>query len=457
MIKNNNDWAEEQFGHAKLGDPRRTARLVKMASDLAQHPGKSVVKSSPSPASMEGAYRFIRNDNVSSDDIAEAGFNATANQVHHYPLLLAIEDTTTLSYKHRSIRADLGHVNQGNRHRGLLAHSILLFAPETLDVVGLIEQQRWTRDIKTRGIRSQHLKRPYEEKEGYKWERASRNMAARLGDSMTNVISVCDREADIYDYLIYKMANQQRFVVRSMMSRHIEEGPDKLYHFASELKSVKQRQIQIAQRGGRKAREVTLDVKYAEVTLKVPSNKTGEPISLNYVGCSGVGDEDKKLNWHILTNEPVNSAEDALKIIAYYEKRWLIEEYHKVWKSEGTGVEELRVQSKDNLDRLATIYAFLAVRIFQLKFANEQVEDISCEKILSPRAWKLLWVKRIKTQLPEEVPTAKWAYEHLARLGGWKDSKRNGRASVKTLWEGWLKLQAILEGYELALSLEQDL
>ncbi|EJE8536241.1 IS4 family transposase, partial [Vibrio vulnificus] len=266
---------------------------------------------------------------------------------------------------------------------------------------------------------------------------------------------VCDREADIYDYLIYKIANQQRFVVRSMMSRHIEEGTDKLYHFASELKSVKQRQIQIAQRGGRKARDVTLDIKYAAVTLKTPSNKTGEPISLNYVGCSEVGDEDKKLNWHILTNEPVNSAEEALKIITYYEKRWLIEEYHKVWKSEGTGVEGLRVQSKGNLDRLATIFAFLAVRIFQLKFANEQVEDISCEKILSSRAWKLLWVKRIKTPLPEEVPTAKWAYEHLARLGGWKDSKRNGRASVKTLWEGWLKLQAILEGYELALSLEQ--
>ena len=61
------------------------------------------------------------------------------------PLLLAIEDTTTLSYQHRSIRADLGHVNQGNRYRGLLAHGILLFSPETLDVVGLIEQQRWTK------------------------------------------------------------------------------------------------------------------------------------------------------------------------------------------------------------------------------------------------------------------------------------------------------------------------
>lgn len=136
---------------------------------------------------------------------------------------------------------------------------------------------------------------------------------------------------------------------------------------------------------------------------------------------------------------------------------WALESPSVAWKSEGTGVEELRAQSKDNLDRLATIYAFLAVRIFQLKFANEQVEDMNCEKTLSPRAWKLLWVKRIKTPFPEEIPTAKWAYEHLARLGGRKDSKRNGRASVKTLWEGWLKLQATLEGYELALSLEQKL
>lgn len=87
------------------------------------------------------------------------------------------------------------------------------------------------------------------------------------------MISVCDREADIYDYLIYKIANQQRFVVRSVMSRHIEEGSDKLYHFASELQSVKHRQIQVAQRGCCKASEVTLYVKYASVTLKTPSNK----------------------------------------------------------------------------------------------------------------------------------------------------------------------------------------
>lgn len=82
---------------------------------------------------------------------------------------------------------------------------------------------------------------------------------------MTNVISECDSEADIYGYLISKMANQQRFVVRLIMSRHIHR-PDKLYQFATDLKSDKQ-QIHI----GCKAREAKLDVTYAAVTLKLPS------------------------------------------------------------------------------------------------------------------------------------------------------------------------------------------
>ncbi len=162
---------------------------------------------------MEGAYRFIRNNNVAAEDIADAGFDATARLSHNHRLLLALEDTTTLSYHHRSIRNDLGHVNQGNRYRGLFAHSILLFAPDANEITGLIEQQRWTRDIKTRGIKHQRQKRDYMEKESYKWEKASRNMMLRLGKQIPKVISVCDREADIYEYLTYKTDHNQRFVV----------------------------------------------------------------------------------------------------------------------------------------------------------------------------------------------------------------------------------------------------
>ncbi len=106
-----------------------------------------------SPADMEGAYRFIRNEQIKASSIAEAGFDVTTLNARAYKTLLALEDTTTISYSHKSVRSDLGHVNQGSRYRGLLAHSILLFAPDEKEVVGLIEQERWTRDIKTRGKR----------------------------------------------------------------------------------------------------------------------------------------------------------------------------------------------------------------------------------------------------------------------------------------------------------------
>ena len=73
-------WAQQQFGRSELGDPRRTARLVKLASTLATEPGKPLVNVTQSPADMEGAYRFIRNDQLKAEDIAEAGFYVTAQE-----------------------------------------------------------------------------------------------------------------------------------------------------------------------------------------------------------------------------------------------------------------------------------------------------------------------------------------------------------------------------------------
>ena len=39
------------------------------------------------------------------------------------------------------------------------------------------------------------------------------------------------------------------------------------------------------------------------------------------------------LEWVLVTSLVVTDAADALQIIAYYEKRWIIEEYHKCLKT----------------------------------------------------------------------------------------------------------------------------
>lgn len=427
---NNTQWATNTFGQADLGDPRRTTRLVKLAATLANEPGKPFVSITQSPADMEGAYRFIRNEHVSADAIAKAGYQITAEHAAKHTLLLALEDTTAITYSHRSVRDELGHVNQGNNGRGILAHSVLLFAPEQQELVGLIEQARWTRDISSRGKKHVRAQTPYEEKESFKWQSASVNLSTRLGAKMADVISVCDREADIYEYLQYKLSKQHRFVVRSMQSRHIEQSEEKLYDYAAGLESAGQKQIHIAQKGGRKARVATVDIVFAPITLLVPANKCGESLPLYYVGCEERTDVKHALNWHLLTTEAVQSKADALNIIRYYEHRWLVEDYHKAWKTDGTDIENARLQSKENLERLVTISAFIAVRIAQLKFAREQPDEQSCERVLSPKAWKLLWIKRVSRTLPDTVPSMKWAYSELARLGGWKDTKQTGQGVV---------------------------
>lgn len=100
-----------------------------------------------------------------------------------------------------------------------MPNSVLLYAPGSAHMVGLIEQQRWSRESDSYGKKHQRKQRPYEEKDSYKWQKASAHMVQRLGEIQPRVISVCDREADIWHYLDYKLSQGQRFVVRAAQNR----------------------------------------------------------------------------------------------------------------------------------------------------------------------------------------------------------------------------------------------
>lgn len=62
LIKDTEEWASNLFGHANLGDERRTKRLVKLNHLMASNSGSSIVKASGTQAAIEGDYRFIRNE-----------------------------------------------------------------------------------------------------------------------------------------------------------------------------------------------------------------------------------------------------------------------------------------------------------------------------------------------------------------------------------------------------------
>jgi hypothetical protein len=299
----------------------------------------------------------------------------------------------------------------------------------------------------------------FEDKESYRWKESFDAIKQKIGQT-TNVIDVCDREADVYEYLAYHKMNDHRFVVRAKENRKLL-GP--LTNINELLKGTQGQccyTVDVKQKGGRSARQAQMELSYQTITIKKPQRAAASSsLPINLIICQEYNKDVKEpLCWLLYTSEPLHSAEDALKVVRYYELRWRIEEFHKIWKTDGTDVEGLRLQSINNLKRIAVIQAFIAIRLMQLQELAQNkdlAKTISCRVYVQDKTWKMLWLKIEKNKkIPKKAPSLHWFYYAIAKLGGWYDSKRNGRVGVKAIWKGWLKLAEMVESVAMLESLE---
>lgn len=371
VVTDTREWAQENFGECELGDKRRGTRLVRMAGDLARHAGSSLLKSCDGDeAAAEGMYRLLRNEDVDPAAIAEGGFQATVKRARSCEALFAVEDSTSLVYRH-SVVEELGTTSSPQAlNRGFMVHSVVLLDGASGATVGLIEQQRWKRAVEEFGKASQRKRRAYEDKESFKWQRAGQAVRLRLGEALSaRLISVCDREADITEYLLWQRQVGGCYVVRSAHDRNLSGAELSLRHTLGQAPWLGTQEIAIPQRGGRSARR-------AQVSLRAQAVEIACPVRMgtkDSIRCQAVlvreddaPDGVEALEWLLLTTEPVTTRDEALEVLWIYSRRWRIEEFHKAWKS-GTQVEELWPRSADNLERGAVILAFAAIRLLQLQ------------------------------------------------------------------------------------------
>lgn len=383
-------WAQALFGKCNLGDIRRTARAVAVAALMAANPSASPKEASEGDeAAMEGFYRLLRNDKIKPTDLNTGPCQHTANLCRDHSVILAIQDTTDLVFPH-SVRDQLGELGGG---RGFVVHSVLAVDAKTREVIGLLDQQRWNRPDDRPG-KQERKKRPYEEKESYKWEQSSQNIRGRLGEEVA-VIEVADREADIYEYLqgCDRESRTRRYVVRAFQPRKIMTSDETVQEYMERQPVQGSYELHIGQRGpmpgefgqagraSRPARTVKIEWRSATVELKAPKRVGDSSLTTNVVYVREQGVEEKPLEWLLLTSEPVSRAEEVKQVIGYYESRWLIEEFHKAWKS-GCKIEARRLQSPDNLERLAVLTSHVAVRLLQLRFLAQNTPDLPCDAAL---------------------------------------------------------------------------
>jgi hypothetical protein len=134
----------------------------------------------------------------------------TAENVAAQDLVLCVGDTTFLDYG--SIKAKKeGYGPIGKGGNGLILHSALAIEPEKGQSIGLLWQKLWNRELKQKppkdetptqkkkrqaAARKEARKRPFEEKESYRWIEALTTVE-NLVSKHTRVVHTFDREGDI--------------------------------------------------------------------------------------------------------------------------------------------------------------------------------------------------------------------------------------------------------------------
>ncbi|MEI8375096.1 MAG: IS4 family transposase, partial [Planctomycetota bacterium] len=160
------------------------------------------------------------------------------------------------------------------------------------------------------------------------------------------------------------------------------------------------------------------------------------------------------IEWILLTSMPVESFKDAWRIMGYYEKRWLIEEWHKALKT-GCHVECRQLKCKESLERITGLLSVVAVRLLQLKSEARTNPDHPARRII-PWRWIQMLVaacKRLK-EVTATTMTVGQFYRELAKLGGFLGRKSDGEPGWITIWRGWQKLYMLVRGAEIAQTIK---
>jgi len=121
-------WAVTEVGGADFGDARLTQRLVQLIHGLSERPDSSLPQAGESWAMTKASYRFFANPRVTPAAIVAAHRRTTVQRVAQYPVILAVQDTTTLNFTLHRHTQGLGPMGQAGLS-GFFLHSCLAVSP----------------------------------------------------------------------------------------------------------------------------------------------------------------------------------------------------------------------------------------------------------------------------------------------------------------------------------------
>jgi hypothetical protein len=461
--------AERHFGGARLGDARRTRRLVTAAGQILRHPGGGLPqKVGGGWAETMGLYRLLAAPAVTHAAVLAPHRAAVLDRLRALPddeAVLFLHDAAEMNFSHVAALGDqLGHVGSGRgTARGLVAHHTLAVTPGGA-VLGLVNQILHRRDeVDPRETKAEKRARP--NRESRLWlagcDAAGPAPAGRCW------VDVADRGADAFEFISHLRRNGRHFVIRSAKDRRLDGDDhvgsdrvhDHLHRYARDLPELGRRALAVsAQAGGkRKARVATVAVSAGPATIG-PNRWTrgehdGRPVDLWVVRVAEVDPPPgvEPLEWILLTDLDAATFAGACRAVDYYARRPVIEEFHKGLKT-GLGVERLRLEGLDRLEPAVALLSVVAALLLALRDAARRADaDATPATSIAPALWVRVLSGRVERRPRDDMSVREFLYG-VARLGGHLGRRRDGPPGWLTLMRGWQDLQLMVAGAEAVQS-----
>lgn len=452
-------WVAKELQGANLGDARRNRRLVKIVSDLAAQPNTSVPQASGNWAATQAAYDFWANPRVKADDIKAAHQTSTVGRVQGQPVVLTLQDTTELNFTDHPGKKGMGYLDS-RFSRGLKVHSTFCVSSQGVPL-GLLNQQVWARDLKDLGKKHLRHKKETKDKESQRWITALGDTEAQL-PAQTTVVTVADREADIYDLLATPRSTNSQLLIRAAHNRSVQtldcstpSDHRRLLEVISQCPPMGNMTIELYSRPDQEAREATLTVRATSVEIQPPKGHPNyqqlSPMTIQVIQASEQNPPTGSgpVSWLLLTTLPITGLASAVQYLRWYSYRWLIERYHYVLKS-GCRLEQLQLETADRIERALATYTIVAWRLLWLTYEARYNPSATAETVFQSYEWKALYCHVHETPIPPETPpTLNQCVRWIASLGGFLGRKRDGEPGVKTIWLGLRRLHDMAATWKL--------
>ncbi len=449
-------WATTQFATAQLRDRRRTARLVTLAEQIARDPSSSLPRETQTWGDLKAAYRLLDRPEATFPTLATPHWHLSREQAERGRFLI-LDDTTEIDFGSQRQATGLGPVGRGTG-RGFLLHSALVVDPHDEWVVGLAGQVLFHRRPAPQG--ETLTQKQQRDRESAVWGQLIEQVGPPPATAQW--VHVMDRGADDFEVFCRAQRIGADWVGRvKSRNRRVrdaagDEGP--LSDVLTHTPAAGGYTLELRARPQQPARRARLEVAFAPVTTLIPRHPatsltalTPQPIAQGVVWAHegnpppGVR---APIDWVLLTSLPVRDLAEAMEVIGYYEKRWLIEEWHKALKT-GCDVEGGQLHTSHGLEALTGVLSVVAVRLLQMKEVGRREPHRAARDLVPSRYLALVHRARRGRGRPEDW-TIRDFIRGLAGLGGFLGRKCDGEPGWITIWRGWDALHWMLQGAQLA-------